>query len=456
MYNEDLNDNNNKSLIEKVVTFPIDKVFSLANSISNIFSDKNKIVYESPSLNYDGKYNNQFLTENNLEPNKKVNKSEEIKFKTNLSQEKTIDKKIPFESFEEIQYKNFKNQYDFYKEQKKFINNLQKNYIINNYENFSEEEINKAKTYIDHINENIYSRNKLLNESKPYILNFDIKRILSITNHEENNSEKKINIKKERNSLIKGRKYIELNENKFKDKFHKQKMKYDSYENSYENSFNRNFKKELFLLQENNARYESIILRKERENAEMKKILEDYEKNKNEELNFKDLKIKSLNEIIKIQLDNLSNYKELLNEKEKENLKLIYEKGEYIKKEKESLEQIKKLQKENEELSKFSFEKSNISSFDLKNFSRNENIKENKVIENKKDDISFGLKPVENITCKLKKNDEEKEDNNISNNPLFGFKYSITNNESNNKNEEKKLDEQKEEKKLEEKKEEKK
>ena len=260
MYNEDLNDNNNKSLIEKVVTFPIDKVFSLANSISNIFSDKNKIVYESPSLNYDGKYNNQFLTENNLEPNKKVNKSEEIKFKTNLSQEKTIDKKIPFESFEEIQYKNFKNQYDFYKEQKKFINNLQKNYIINNYENFSEEEINKAKTYIDHINENIYSRNKLLNESKPYILNFDIKRILSITNHEENNSEKKINIKKERNSLIKGRKYIELNENKFKDKFHKQKMKYDSYENSYENSFNRNFKKELFLLQENNARYESIIL----------------------------------------------------------------------------------------------------------------------------------------------------------------------------------------------------
>ena len=36
MYNEDLNDNN-KSLIEKVVTFPIDKVFSLANSISNIY-----------------------------------------------------------------------------------------------------------------------------------------------------------------------------------------------------------------------------------------------------------------------------------------------------------------------------------------------------------------------------------------------------------------------------------
>ncbi len=39
MFNKELK-NNNKSLIEKILSFPIDKVFSLANS--NIFSDKIK------------------------------------------------------------------------------------------------------------------------------------------------------------------------------------------------------------------------------------------------------------------------------------------------------------------------------------------------------------------------------------------------------------------------------
>ena len=84
----------------------------------------------------------------------------------------------------------------------------------------------------------------------------------------------------------------------------------------------------------------------------MKTIFEDYAKNKNEEINFKDFKIKNLN-------NNISNCKDLINEKEKEILKLISEKEEFIKKEKENFEQIKKLKKENEELSKFYFEKSN-------------------------------------------------------------------------------------------------
>ena len=84
----------------------------------------------------------------------------------------------------------------------------------------------------------------------------------------------------------------------------------------------------------------------------MKTIFEDYAKNKNEEINFKDFKIKNLN-------NNSSNCKDLINEKEKEILKLISEKEEFIKKEKENFEKIKKLKKENEELSKFYFEKSN-------------------------------------------------------------------------------------------------
>ena len=59
---------------------------------------------------------------------------------------------------------------------------------MKNYENISEEDILKAKNYIDHINENIYSRNKLLNETKPYYLSLDIKKILSIINNEEENN----------------------------------------------------------------------------------------------------------------------------------------------------------------------------------------------------------------------------------------------------------------------------
>ena len=60
MFNKELKDNN-KSLIEKILSFPIDKVFSLANSISNIFSDKNKINYKSPSLICDGKNINELF-----------------------------------------------------------------------------------------------------------------------------------------------------------------------------------------------------------------------------------------------------------------------------------------------------------------------------------------------------------------------------------------------------------
>ncbi len=115
---------NNKSLIEKIVSFPTDKVFSLANSISNIFSELN---YKSPSLICGGKNINElFLSENNLESNKNENKLLEVKDQKALTEEKKIENKFPNETFEEIQYENIKNQYKFYVEQKKFINNLEK------------------------------------------------------------------------------------------------------------------------------------------------------------------------------------------------------------------------------------------------------------------------------------------------------------------------------------------
>ncbi len=41
------------------------------------------------------------------------------------------------------------------------------------------------------MNQNIYSRNKLLNESKDYILNLDIKKILSMMKKKKKNKEKK-------------------------------------------------------------------------------------------------------------------------------------------------------------------------------------------------------------------------------------------------------------------------
>ena len=113
----DLNEND-ESFIEKVVKFPIDTVFSIANTITNIFSEKPKNIYDSPSLSCDDKYNIQYLTENNLEPNKKKQTMQPIMFKKLFSQEKKIDNKVPLETFEEIQYKNIKNQFDFYNEQK--------------------------------------------------------------------------------------------------------------------------------------------------------------------------------------------------------------------------------------------------------------------------------------------------------------------------------------------------
>ena len=295
MNKDDLNENN-ESFIEKVVKFPIDTVFSLANTITNIFSEKPKNIYDSPSLSFDDKYKIHFLTENNLEPNKNKHKIQPTIFQKPFSQEKKKNNKIPLETFEEIQYKNIKNQYDFYIEQKKFINNLQKNYVIKNYENISEEDILKAKNYIDHANENIYSRNKLLNETKPYYLSFDVKKILSIINNEENNNIDKI--KNTKNDILInkplniGRKYSEIQPKFYeKDNFHKKIMKYDSFDDSLFNSIKRDLRKEYFLMQENNARYESIIIRKEKENAEMKRILQDYEKIKKEEMDIKDLKI---------------------------------------------------------------------------------------------------------------------------------------------------------------------
>ena len=87
MKRDDLNENN-ESFIEKVVKFPIDTVFSLANTITNIFSEKPKNIYDSPSLSFDDKYKIHFLTENNLEPNKKKQTMQPIMFKKLFSKEK--------------------------------------------------------------------------------------------------------------------------------------------------------------------------------------------------------------------------------------------------------------------------------------------------------------------------------------------------------------------------------
>ena len=72
MNKDDLNENN-ESFIEKVVKFPIDTVFSLANTITNIFSEKPKIIINE-SINdissMNGGHTNNFTSKYLMEVSK--------------------------------------------------------------------------------------------------------------------------------------------------------------------------------------------------------------------------------------------------------------------------------------------------------------------------------------------------------------------------------------------------